>query len=134
MDFLDLAQSSSLDESVVCGSNAMVGERMSNTSRILTFPSTLLAGYCPGSFWTVVVGGSLLTLNGMVGNLLCFIVMLKKEMRKHFVNILLAALAITDFLHSSILFTLWLLPTITRGTLNTDSLFGCGKFSDAKHK
>ena len=101
---------------------------MSNTSRILTFPSTLLAGYCSGSFWTVVVGGSLLTLNGMIGNLLCFIVMLRKEMRKHFVNILLAALAITECIHSSTLFTLWLLTTITRGTLNIDSLSGCGNF------
>ena len=128
MEFVDSAQNCSLGESMVCGPNASIGDRMSNTSRILSFSSTLIAGYCSGSFWTVVVGGSLLTLNGMIGNLLSFIVMLRKEMRKHFVNILLAALAITDFLHSSILFTIWFLPTITRGTLTLDSIFGCGNF------
>ena len=80
------------------GLNNSVGQGNLSVGTWVSFPSSRLYGMCSYSFNISVIGVSLFLLIGIIGNILSFVVMLRKRMRCKSICNYFAALAFTEII------------------------------------
>ena len=92
----------------------------------IAYPSVLLFGICPDSFWVALIGSVLILIIGIIGNSLSIMITLRRSMRKNPFCKFLTALAITDIVHSIVGCCGIMLPVATHGAFHNIDILGCG--------
>ena len=98
----------------------------SSTLFIVPFPQWILFRECPTAYWLVIIVGSLVYLMGAIGNILLFLVMLRKSMRSNTICNYFAAISVADFVHSSMQYAIMMTSAVSRSSIMLTVVMVCG--------
>ena len=98
----------------------------SSSSFIVPYPSLILFRECPTAYWLVLIVGSFVYFMGAIGNILLFLIMLRKSMRKKTICNYFAAISVADFVHLSMQYSLIMTSAVSRSSIMLEVVMACG--------
>ena len=98
----------------------------SNSSFIVHYPSLILFRECHAAYWLVVIIGTFVYFMGAIGNILLFLVMLRKSMRNNTFCNHFAAISVADFVHSSMQYAVMMTAAVSKSSIMLAAVMVCG--------